>query len=216
LKSADLVLNLTFYALFAWGASILIAAIPTNSKIAYRIKWFVVRGTTIVGAFCAFVGFSAVSNYTSQVWGWSWYLSIPGTMLYIGAMCMIQWHAMKLSGNIWFDEKSPPTSRDTQKSLFSRPPFVKNEYLAGVLLLSGLLVGFFAGREFPRETLLEKECRVWAEKVTRKAILSYPERNQSTTKNPYDAVSTAVPDITYESDPNTFALYLGHCMRGGR
>jgi len=35
------------------------------------------------------------------------------------------------------------------------------------LVLVGLLIGFMVGREFPRETLREKECRAWAESTAR-------------------------------------------------
>ena len=68
---------------------------------------------------------------------------------------------------------------------------MKKEYLAAVLLLSGLSVGFFTGREFPRETLLEKECRVVAGKNT-SGLLS-------------DNYSRFM-----------FANHFARCMRGGR
>jgi hypothetical protein len=108
LESADFTLKLTLYALFAWGASILIAAIPTNSKVAYRIQWLVVRGITIVGALCTFIGFLSVFGVTSKAWGWPWYLSMLSTMMYVGVMSMAQWSAMKLTKGIWFDDKQPP------------------------------------------------------------------------------------------------------------
>jgi hypothetical protein len=141
----------------------------------------------IAGIPFAIYGWISIPDYTFETWGWPWYLSFPVSMLHMGLISTIQWQVMKHSGNIWFDDESLSTCEDTQKSLFSRGPFVKNEYLAGVLLLSGLLVGFFAGREFPRETLLEKECRVWAES-----------------------------QIQRSADRSIFALLLGHCMSGRR
>jgi hypothetical protein len=72
----------------------------------------------------------------------------------------------KLAGSLvgWAQTTCPPC-----QTIF-KENFVKKEYLAVVLLLSGLLVGFFVGREFPRETLLEKECRIFTEKY----ILEHP------------------------------------------
>jgi len=58
-------------------------------------------------------------------------------------------------------------------------------WVVGVLL--GLLIGFMVGREFPRETLRDKECRVWAERTVR--------------------------DM---NDPNRFALLFGACTKGFR
>ncbi len=106
--SADVTLKLTFYAFFAWGGSILIAAIPTKSKLTYRIQWLLVRGLTILGALYAFGGFMSVAIVASQAWGWPLYLSIPSAMMYAGSMTITQWMAMKLTRGIWFDDEPPP------------------------------------------------------------------------------------------------------------
>ena len=59
--------------------------------------------------------------------------------------------------------------------------------LWAVLVLLGLLIGFMAGREFPRETLREKECHAWAESAVRGM-----------------------------NDPSRFGLLFGACMKGFR
>ena len=85
---------------------------------------------------------------------------------------------------------------------------MKNEHLAGVLLLSGLLVGFFAGREFPRETPLEEECRVLAE--------------NSSGLHRHIEEEAANPLAKYEVGPSLharrliFAATFTQCMRGGQ
>lgn len=45
---------------------------------------------------------------------------------------------------------------------------MKEKYLIGAIP-AALLIGFLAGREFPRETLLEKECRVFTENVVQRS-----------------------------------------------
>jgi len=57
--------------------------------------------------------------------------------------------------------------------------------LFAVLVLLGLAIGFIVGREFPRETLREKECRAWAENTVR--------------------------DM---NDPSKFGLLFGACTKG--
>jgi hypothetical protein len=65
---------------------------------------------------------------------------------------------------------------------------MKNDLaLFGVLVLLGLLIGFLIGREFPRETSHERECRAWAEKTVRD--MNDPDRNR-------------------------FGLLFGACMKG--
>jgi len=64
---------------------------------------------------------------------------------------------------------------------------MKDAALFTVLVLLGLLIGFLVGREFPRETLREKECRAWAESVV---------RNMG------------------NSGPSSFGLLFGSCMKG--
>ena len=75
-------------------------------------------------------------------------------------------------------------SLDKQRQLFTR-----DVLLIAVLLALGMLLGFAIGREFPRETLLERECRAWA------------ERTMLEMRDP---------------DRSRFPLLLGACMKGGR
>jgi len=70
-----------------------------------------------------------------------------------------------------------------------RQLFTRNMLLIAILFAVGILLGFVAGREFPRETLLEKECREWAEKT----MLEWGDR-----------------------DLSRFPMLLGACMKGGR
>jgi hypothetical protein len=56
-------------------------------------------------------------------------------------------------------------------------------------ILCALLIGFLVGRELPRETLLERECRVWAERLMQE------QGDHQRTR---------------------FGLLLGGCMKGGR
>jgi hypothetical protein len=89
---------------------------------------------------------------------------------------------------------------------------VKHESLVGVLLLCGLSVGFVVGREFPRETLLEKECRVWAEDMVWKMRLSNPDHSLATPENPL--ASYEVPERFSAHDHSLFVPLLSSCMRG--
>jgi len=70
-----------------------------------------------------------------------------------------------------------------------RQLFTRNMLLTGILFALGVLLGFVIGRELPRQTLLEKECRAWAEKTM---------------------LEMRDPDRT------RFPLLLGACMKGGR
>ena len=86
---------------------------------------------------------------------------------------------------------------------------MKNEYLAGVLLLCGLLAGFFAGREFPRETLLEKECRVVAENYS-----GLHRRAAELAADPWAEFAVDAPSD--HALRLRFAGIFTRCMRGGQ